>query len=297
MELIKVGEKTYYLENATNIGVYKINDNDVFIIDTGNDKDTGKKIIKTLELANLQIKGIINTHSHADHIGGNELISKRTNALIYTSEIEKYFTRETLLEPSLLYGGYPFQELKNKFLCASKSNALDISNLPLGLSIFSLKGHSPDMLGVKTSDDIYFLGDALVSEETINKYQIFYIYNVLEYLNTLEYLETLKGKLFIASHGVVTKDINKLITLNRLKIEEIAQNIVNICEEEKTLEEIVQAIFKLYNLNMNLNQYYLISSTIKAYISYLKDLGKLDYLFKNNLMYWYQVKEGKEYGI
>lgn len=26
MELIKVGEKTYYIKNATNIGIYKIND-------------------------------------------------------------------------------------------------------------------------------------------------------------------------------------------------------------------------------------------------------------------------------
>ena len=31
MELIKVGEKTYYIKNPTNIGVYKVNDTDIFI--------------------------------------------------------------------------------------------------------------------------------------------------------------------------------------------------------------------------------------------------------------------------
>ena len=53
MELIKVGEKTYYIKNPTNIGIYKVNDNDVFIIDSGNDKEAGKKILKIIEL-NIQ---------------------------------------------------------------------------------------------------------------------------------------------------------------------------------------------------------------------------------------------------
>ena len=42
MELQKVGENTYYIENPTNIGIYKVNETDVFLIDTGNDKDAGK---------------------------------------------------------------------------------------------------------------------------------------------------------------------------------------------------------------------------------------------------------------
>ena len=46
MELIRVGEKTYYIKNPTNIGIYKINNTDVYLIDTGNDKDAGKKRLK-----------------------------------------------------------------------------------------------------------------------------------------------------------------------------------------------------------------------------------------------------------
>ena len=36
--LNKVGEKTYYIDCPTNIGLYKLNDTDVCIIDSGNDK-------------------------------------------------------------------------------------------------------------------------------------------------------------------------------------------------------------------------------------------------------------------
>ena len=59
MELKKVGEKTYYIQNPTNIGIYKINDTDVYIIDSGNDKDAGKKILKITDEQGWNVKGII----------------------------------------------------------------------------------------------------------------------------------------------------------------------------------------------------------------------------------------------
>ena len=59
MELVKVGEKTYYIKNPTNIGIYKVDDNNVYIIDSGNDKDAGKKILKIVEEQGWQVKGII----------------------------------------------------------------------------------------------------------------------------------------------------------------------------------------------------------------------------------------------
>ena len=89
MELIKVGEKTYYIKNATNIGVYKIDEENVYLIDTGNDKDAGKKILKIIIEQGWNVKGIINTHSNADHIGGNKVIQDRTNCRIFAHNIEK----------------------------------------------------------------------------------------------------------------------------------------------------------------------------------------------------------------
>ncbi len=287
MELIKVGEKTYYLKNPTNIGIYKIDDVNVYLIDSGNDKDAGRKILKIIEENNWQVKGIINTHSNADHIGGNKIIQDRTNCLILNSDLERCFTENPLLEPSLLYGGYPFKELKNKFLMAKSSKVVSIdNNLPNGLEYFNLKGHFLDMIGIKTSDDVYFLGDSLFSQETINKYHLFFIYDVKEYLNSLDYLESLNGKIYIPSHGEVTDNIKDLIKANRNKIKEISDKIYDICVKKSTFEEILKQIFDDYKLDMNTNQYVLIGSTIKSYLSYLKDMGKITFEFKDNKMIW-----------
>lgn len=291
MELVKVGDKTYYIKNATNIGIYKINENDVYIIDSGNDKEAGKKILKIIDSLGWRIKGIINTHSNADHIGGNKVIQDRTNCDIFAYNIEKVFSEFPILEASFLYGGFPFKDLKNKFLLASPSKVITIDdNLPEGLEYFTLKGHFFDMIGIKTSDNVYFLADSLFSEETINKYHLFFIYDVKEFLNTIEYLSTLKGNLFIPSHVEATKDISSLIQINRNKVLEVIEKIYNICKKEQTFEEILKYIFDDYSLIMNVNQFVLVGSTIKSYLAYLMDLGKITYEFKDNKMIWKQVE-------
>ncbi len=286
MELIKVGERTYYIKNNTNIGVYLINDSDVFLIDSGNDKEAGKKILKIIGDNGWNVKGIINTHSNADHIGGNKVIQDRTGCDIYAYNIEKCFTEYPLLEPSFLYGGYPFKEIRNKFLCAKESRVIDIgNNLPEGLEYFLLRGHYFDMIGIKTSDDVYFLGDSLFSEETISKYHLFFVYDVREYLITLSFIENLNGRVFIPSH-VYSDDIGSLVSLNRCKIYEIMNNICDFCSDGKSFEEINKYIFDLYDLDMNINQFVLIGSTIRSYLSYLYDEGRVSYYFENNIMFW-----------
>lgn len=291
MELIKVGEKTYYIKNNTNIGVYKVDGENVFIIDTGNDKDAGKKILRIIEEQGWCVKGIINTHSNADHIGGNNVIQDRTNCDIYAYGIEKSFIENPILESSFLYGGYPFKSLKNKFLLAKESNVKDINdNLPEGLEYFNLKGHFFDMIGIKTSDNVLFIADSLFSEDTITKYHLFFIYDVREYLNTLDNLKNIDGSLFIPSHGDATRDISFLVKLNKDKINEIIEIIYNFCSKESTFEEILEYVFNSYYLEMNLNQYFLVGSTVKSYLSYLYEENKITYEFINNKMFWKSIK-------
>lgn len=289
MELVKVGEKTYYIKNATNIGIYKIDETQVYLIDTGNDKEAGKKILKIIDEQGWKVKGIITTHSNADHIGGNKVIQDRTNCTILAYNIEKSFTEYPILESSFLYGGYPFKDIRNKFLLAKESVVIPIkNNLPDGLEYFALKGHFFDMIGIKTSDNVYFLADSLFSEETITKYNLFFIYDVREFLNTLDYLNTLNGSLYIPSHCEATNNISSLIELNKNKVKEIIDKIYNICEKEMSFEEILKYIFDEYNLTMNANQYVLVGSTIRSYLSYLLDENKLSYEFKDNKMLWKQ---------
>ena len=291
MELIKIGKKTYYIKNPTNIGIYKVDDRNIYLIDSGNDKDAAKKILKIVEEQGWNIKGIITTHANADHIGGNKYIQDKTNCEIFACGIEKSFTEFPILEASFLYGGFPFKELRNKFLLAKESVVTKTEkDFPKGLELIKLNGHFFDMIGIKTDDDVYFLADSLFSKETINKYHLFFIYDIKEYLNTLEVLNKLNGRLFVPSHCEVTENIDELIKLNKEKIYEVLDKIYVMCKSRITFEEILKNIFDEYNLSMNANQYVLVGSTIRSYLSYLNDEGKISFDFENNKMYWKQEK-------
>ena len=51
-ELVQVGEKSYYINCPAKIGVYLSDENNVYLIDSGNDKDAGRKVRQILEKNN-----------------------------------------------------------------------------------------------------------------------------------------------------------------------------------------------------------------------------------------------------
>lgn len=290
-ELIQVAENSYYIRSPAKIGLVKLNETDVCLIDSGNDKDAGRKIRQILDKNGWKLTAIFNTHSNADHIGGNKYLQSQTGCKIYAPGIECDFTNHTVLEPSFLYGGYPCKELRHKFLMAQESEAENLTAdvLPTGFEIISLKGHFFDMVGFRTPDDVVYLADCLSSKETLDKYKIGFIYDLASYLETLETVKTLKAKLFVPSHAEATEDISELAQYNIDTVYEIAAKICDICSEPISFEIILKKLFDEYSLTMNFEQYVLVGSTVRSYLSWLKDTGKLNAKFDNNMLLWQKI--------
>lgn len=287
-ELMQVGEKTYYINCPAKMGIYKINDREVCLIDSGNDKDAGKKILKILAANQWTLKMIINTHSHADHIGGNGLLQQRTNCAIYTVGTEMAFTQFPILEPSFLYGGYPCKELKNKFLYAGASNVAELTKevLPKGLEMLRIDGHTFAMVALKTDDEVWFLADGLTSEAIIEKYHISFLYDVEGYIGSLNSIRKLEGKYFVPAHAEPTEHIESLVQMNLGKVYEVIELLKKICNQGKAFDDILQAVFEEYGLKMDFSQHVLVGSTIRSYLAYMHDNKMLDVAFCNNKLYW-----------
>lgn len=287
-ELIQVSENSYYIQSPAKIGLVKLNDKEVCLIDSGNDKDAGRKIRKILDANGWKLNAIYNTHSNADHIGGNKYLQGQTGCKIYAPGIDCDFTRHPILEPSFLYGGYPCKDLRHKFLLAQESNAeyLTEAVLPEGFEIINLPGHFFDMVGYRTADDVVYLADCLSSRETLDKYQIGFIYDVGAYLETLEMVKALSAAMFVPAHAEATTDIAGLAQYNIDKVCEIANQIVKFCKEPLCFETILKKMFDKYSLAMNFEQYVLVGSTIRSYLAWLKDTGRLEAKFEDNLLLW-----------
>jgi glyoxylase-like metal-dependent hydrolase (beta-lactamase superfamily II) len=290
-ELVQVGAKSYYINCPAKIGIYKIDDTNVYLIDSGNDKDAGRKVRKLLDENGWNLKAIINTHSNADHIGGNHYLQQNTNCKIFANRIEAAFTKYPILETSFLYGGYPCKDLRHKFLLASESTALEFTDesFPKELEVIPLPGHFFDMVGIRTPDNTVFLADCVSSKSTLEKYQLSYIYDVDSYLKTLDQVENLEANIFVPAHSEAVNDMKELADFNRKKVLQIADKLTSICEAPLNFEAILQKVFAEYHLTMDFEQYVLIGSTVRSYLSWLKDTEKIKAYFENNQLLWKSI--------
>ena len=287
-ELNHIKGSSYYIQSPSKMGLVKLNDTDVCLIDSGNDKDAGRKVRQLLDANGWRLTAIYNTHSNADHIGGNRYLQGQTKCRIYAPGIECDFTRHPVLEPSFLYGGFPPKDLRHKFLMAQESDAdyLTAAVLPERFELLPLPGHFFDMVGFRTPDDVVYLADCLSSKETLDKYQIGFIYDVAAYLTTLEKVKEMQAAAFVPAHAEVTEDIAPLAQYNIGKVHQIADHIVTLCGKPVIFEELLKKLFDDYALTLNFEQYVLVGSTVRSYLAWLKDTGRLTVSFEDNRLLW-----------
>lgn len=290
-ELVQVADRTYYIESPAKIGLVRLEGADVCLVDSGNDKDAGRKVRQILDRNGWRLAAIYHTHSNADHIGGSRYLQAQTGCRVFAPGVECAFTRHPVLEPSFLYGGYPCGDLRHKFLLAQGSDAEPLvpNSLPAGFEALPLPGHFFDMVGYRTPDDVVFLADCLSSPETLDKYGISFVYDVGAYLDTLERVKGMRARAFVPSHAPVTQDVAPIAQLNIDKVHEIAGRIESLCSEPSTFESILQRLFSSYGLTMNFEQHVLVGSTVRSYLAWLRDSGRVDVRFDNNLLLWARV--------
>lgn len=287
-ELIQAFGSSYYIQSPAKIGLVKLSEKEVCLIDSGNDKDAGRRVRKLLDEQGWQLKAICNTHANADHNGGNRYLQQQTGCRILAPGIDCAITRHPILEPAFLYGGYPVKELRRKFLLAQESEAeyLTKENVPGDMEIIPLPGHFFDMVGYRTGDDVVYLADCLSSRETLEKYQIGFLYDVAAYLDTLERVKAMEARLFVPAHAAATEDIKALAQENIDKVNEIAGRILALCAEPVMFESVLQRLFQVYGLTMDFEQYALVGSTVRSYLSWLKETGRVEAIFDEGRLLW-----------
>ena len=290
-ELIPITGNSYYIQSPSKMGLVRLNNTDVCLIDSGNDKDAGRKVRQLLDANGWHLSAIYNTHSNADHIGGNRYLQGQTGCRIYAQGIECAITRHPVLEPAFLYGGFPPKDLRHKFLMAQESEALELISdvLPEDFELLQLPGHFFHMVGFRSPDNVVYLADCLSSRETLDKYRLSFIYDVAAYLNTLEKVKTMQAVAFVPAHAEVTGNIVPLAQYNIDKVLEIADHIVERCAEPVIFEELLKRLVDDYGLTLTFEQYALVGSTVKSYLAWLKDTGRLTVLFEDNRLLWRRV--------
>ena len=177
LELRRLAGSTFVVEGPTNVGVYALSAEVsegqspgrlAVLIDSGNDDDYGRKILRALGNEGLALTCIANTHSNADHCGGNAFLQSRTGCKVAAPRLEASFIEHPELESALLWGGFPVPPLRNKFLVAKGSRVTDYLEAPCEIPgspvrALPLPGHYLGQVGYLTPDRVLFAADAAAS--------------------------------------------------------------------------------------------------------------------------------------
>ncbi|MBU5483346.1 MBL fold metallo-hydrolase [Clostridium sp. MSJ-11] len=294
MDLIKIKGNTYYINAPTNIGVYIFKNKNCLLVDTGINNSQARKIDEVLIQNNLHPKYIINTHSHVDHCGGNSYFKENyPGSLIFTSAKEKIFMENPELYPCILSNSIPIKGLKRITKKFDVDFILDYGVNKINdekFEVLALKGHSQEHIGFITPEKVCFLGDALFSDEIIDKYSLPYLYDIEESINTLNIINDIDCDYFILAHSneMILKDqIKDLVQHNLNNINYFIEQILDLLDGPMTKEDILQNLAILNDLSMGFTQYHLNYSSVSALVNNLYNQGKIDCSIEDGKMYFY----------
>lgn len=275
MEIRELTAQSCFIPGRVNIGLWKDGNGGCFLIDSGGDETSGRRLFKLLQEHNLTLHGIINTHSNADHIGGNAYLQKKTSCAIITSSLENVLTQNPYLEPFLLWGAYPFNAIRGKFLEAEPSKVTHVIHpgemVPgTELEVVGLPGHFLNMVGLKSRDGVFYVADSVFSQEIIEKYRFIVSMDVEGVLRTLDMLQMSEANWFVPSHAKPVQNITSLVEANRKGVKYLSEAVLNLCKTPHSREEILAALAREWGIEMDSIQYVLNSATIAAYLSFLE---------------------------
>ncbi|MCD0166886.1 MBL fold metallo-hydrolase, partial [Deinococcus sp. 12RED42] len=176
--LVSLAPGVHYLPGAVNSLVVEDGRGGALLVDTGLDDGHARRLLRGLSDRGLTPTGILNTHSHADHHGGNAFILKKFPELkVFAPPLEDAVITHPILEPITLFGARPPQELQSKFLLAPPSPARLAPEPGLTriggavVELLEVAGHASMMYAVRVGEVLY-AADALFGEAALAKHPL-----------------------------------------------------------------------------------------------------------------------------
>lgn len=291
MHLQSLSERIRIIPGPVNIGVILLGGNRVALIDSGIDEQYGKRVLKLLSDFRYQVKFILNTHAHADHIGANRFIQEKSECLILASPKEIPAIENPLIQAVALFGGAPIPEIINRFTVAQPSRPISLDNRlvkldDLEVSVIDLPGHSIDQKGFLV-DGVAFVADAMFKADFYARQKLVFLYDPIEYMQSVRSLKEVKADIYVGGHMGPQTNIDALVAENIRQTQTALDNMLKLLNVPQQGDRLVKEFLKLYDINRSGWEFFILRATVNSYLSALKRHGKIDFRIIDNLLVWY----------
>lgn len=269
------------------------------IVDTGLDKDHAKKILRLLEGENITPIAIINTHSHADHCGGNAQLQKQLNLPVVAPVMEKPFIEYPYLESFGLYGGaHPPGALQNKFLQAKPSTVQHVFSPEEGsitvddftIHLIPLPGHSMQQTGIFYAG-ILFCADVMLGKAYLDKHLIPFNADVNRHRGSLNMMREVSFDLCIPAHGEPMDQVMNLIDRNMEALDFIDGWLLDHTHHASTIDQLLSTFCHQQEVGLDtISQYHLYRTAFAAHLTALSELNRVKHMVDEAFFKWKSVE-------
>jgi len=297
MSLRQLSERVHVWQGGVNFGIIVGEDRQLILVDSGLDSHAPRKALRPFLENGHRLAAIINTHSHADHIGGNADLVRRFGCTVWAPAKERPFILWPELEPLGLYGGaWPPPELHAKFLRAEPTPAVcELPDAPghitlagVELELVPVPGHALDQVAISV-DGVLLVADGLFKPEVIAKHPITFLVNVAEYLSSIDRLAGRGERFILPGHGeLIDRETGEgdplpgVIEANRQAMARVQETVVAELAHPLCLEDLlVRTVARLGKELHGEAQYFLDRTAISAHLTYLMEQGTVKSLFEN----------------
>lgn len=289
----RLSERVHALLGGVNCAIVDVGGGQALLVDTGLDKEYGRKIRRALEALALEPIVILSTHSHADHVGGNAyLLRQFPDAQVWAPEIEAELIRTPYLEPVYLFhGAKPLPELTGKWLQAPASavhRVVEPGEVQVGeatIRLIDVRGHAHRQLAVEV-DDVLLATDSVFGSETLAKYAIPFAQDVIGQLRAFEVVSEHPARLLLPGHGAPTTDLTAIAAANRRAVLSAAEAVVAACDGGSTEEVMAGATRSLGVVVDDLPRYHLDYCVVSAHLARARELGEVECRLVDGRLAW-----------
>lgn len=283
MELTHVLGNTYAAHGATAlIPLYKLNERDVILMDTGYAKLDRSALEHLIDANGFCLKGIICSHAHFDHTGNVRHFQQRYGALAAAQIIEAGIS----VNPDAYRANYvPLTYGKSREIFLEEcfiadviipANATQLDFCGARFGILQLPGHSCGHIGIITPDNVAYLGDCLISRSQIDSAKLPTSMFIARDLESKRSLRSLSCPAYIVAHKQVLTDISGLIDDNISFFENKAKEVLSCLVDGMTFDQWIYAFCQKENVHVhNELKFNITERNFSNFIGWLTDSGQV----------------------
>lgn len=283
MEMLHVLGNTYAAVGSTALlPIYKLNERDIVLIDTGYAKLDRAGLVNLLDGSGLVPKYVLCSHAHFDHTGNVRHLQERYGAKAILSLIEAGIS----VNPDSYRANYvalTYGKSRELFLeeCFTADRVLRETDTSLELDgrtfgILPLPGHSAGHLGFVTPDGAAYVGDCLISQSEIDGAKLPTSMFIARDLESKAYLKTTDYPVYILAHKEVVRReaLEGLIDRNIGFIQSKRAELLEVLEDGMTFSEWIGAFCQRENVRThNELKFSIVERNFSNFVSWLTDNG------------------------